>query len=757
MIYNDLKNYFIQATRQYNTFEENVPAPYIRKSFTVDTPATAEILVAACGFYELFLNGRRYTKGVLAPYISNPNHLIYYDEYRIPLEAGENVLGLLLGNGFQNNPGGYIWDFDRASFRSAPMAAVKLSYRDADGEEIVLQSDNSFCTAPSPIRFDDYRFGEHYDANFEQSGWNDRGFDDSQWKPVLKAVPPAGDLCLRTSEPIVAQGEITPVKIQKGAEGFLYDFGVEQAGVCRLCVKGAKKGQKISLIHGEVVKDGKVDLKNIWFTDSDRPWERDKELVHRDWYICRGDEEEIYVPTFTYHGFRYVEVLGITPEQADEQLLTLIPLHSDLKLRGGFSCSDPTANTLQEITLRSGISNFHHFPTDCPQREKNGWTADAALSAEFMMLNYNPENSYRQWMKNICMAQDKNGALPGIVPTDGWGFSWGNGPAWDCVLAYLPYFVYVYRGDDTPARESSGAFMSYLHYLTTRMDERGLLHFGLGDWCHAGISNPGMPKAPLEVTDTIMAMDIAGKIAFLFEEMGMEPQAQFASSVAQELKNAFRKNLIDFEAMTVKGDCQTSQAMCLYYGVFNEQEAETAFARLLEQIRAADDHLDVGVLGGRVIFHVLSQFGYSDLAYKMITRPDFPSYGYWLEQGATTLWEAFLEDEILSLNHHFWGDISAWFIKCIAGIRFNPTGKNIYEVHIKPAFLSKLSQAQGYYTAPAGKIVSAWERKGDELKLFVEVPRQIRATVFLEEGYTFQDGSTVKEVTGGTYEILAVK
>lgn len=741
---------FIKATNEFNALERKVPAPYIRKSFISDVSANAKLTVASCGFYEIYINGKKYTKGFLAPYISNPEHYIYYDEYEVPLDIGENVIGLLLGNGFQNNPGGHIWYFDKATFRSAPMVAVSLSYINSDGNEIIIKSDSSFKCSPSPIIADDYRFGEYYDANFEIPGWNEKGFDDSSWCNAIETLPPKGDLIKCSAEPIVKECEITPVEIIKDGEDFIYDFGINNTGVCRLTIDGYK-GQKIELQHAETLKDGKLFLENVWFLWEF--WERDKDIVHKDTYVCSGNGTETYMPTFTYHGFRYVKVSGISEEQATSDLLTYIVLHSDLKSRGDFKCSDDMANTLQKLTRRSDISCFHYFPTDCPQREKNGWTADAALSCEHMLLNYEPEVSYREWMHNICKAQDSKGALPGIIPTTGWGYEWGNGPAWDCVLAYLPYYTYMYRGQTDMIKESAYNFMSYLRYLKTRKDEKGLLHFGLGDWCHVGGIKP---KAPLEVTDTIMAMDIANKMSVMFDAIDLNYESSYAKDIALSFKNAIRTHLIDFDNMLVSGNCQTSQAMCLYYGVFEDGECQKAFERLLELIDKADDHIDVGVLGGRVIFHVLSMYGHSDLAYKMITRPDYPSYGNWVARGATTLWEGFWEDRFQSMNHHFWGDISAWFIKRIAGIQFNPDANDIARLDIKPSFVTDLDNAEAYHISPHGKIVSSWKRNEDSIILSLQIPEKIKANVYLEKGFVFLDGTSHKEVNTGDY-LITVK
>ncbi|MBE6651970.1 MAG: hypothetical protein E7610_00975 [Ruminococcaceae bacterium] len=742
-------NTFITATREYNTFDTPVPAYCFRRSVTAEGEVTATLRVAVCGFYDLYLNGEKITKGYLAPYISNPDDLVYADEYEITLHKGENVIGLILGNGFQNNPGGYIWDFDKASFRSAPKFALEV----CNGEtNVLLESDASFKIAPSAILADDYRFGVTYDARREIVGWNFPGFDDSAWASALLAEQPKGEIRVADVAPILTEKEIKPVSVIRNGNGYIYDFGEINAGICRLCVKG-EKGQKIELRHAEALKDGDIRLDNVWFVRDF--WERDRHIVHLDTYVCKGDGVETYEPAFVYHGFRYVRVDGITESQATPDLLTYVVLHTELNSRGDFICSDPVANKVQEITRRSILANFHHFPTDCPQREKNGWTADAALSAEAAMLNFNPERNYREWMRNICKAQSEQGSLPGIVPTGGWGFHWGNGPAWDCVLVWLPYLGYVYRGETAMIEESAEAFVAYLKYLRTRVDERGLMHIGLGDWCHTEIHKP---MSPLEVTDTIESMDIANKVAFMLDTIGMTEEADFARSEAALYRAAVREHLIDFETMTVRGECQTSQAMALHYGVFEESEKSSALDRLLDFIREAGNRMDLGVLGGRVILHVLAEAGYADLAWLLAIQQGYPSYGDLARRGATTLWESFYPANAHwtppSLNHHFWGDISAWFIKAVAGIRINPTSRDAHEVEIKPAFVRALRNASAYYDTPAGRVSSAWSRDGEEIKLTVRIPDDVRATVALSDGWHFADGETRRSATSGTYRVV---
>lgn len=761
---------FIAATREFTTFEKHIPAPYFRKSFYLNAkPKSAELSICGLGFYELYVNGKNITKGYLAPYISNPDDVTYFDEYDLTglLTEGENVLGVLLGNGMQNAPGGQIWDFHLARFRGAPKLALSFEAEDENGDEVTFVADDSFKTAPSPIWFDDLRCGVFYDARKELPGWSEPGFDDSAWSNAIVADKPRGDAEICAADPIVKSAELPPVDVRpatlapytprwdmagietpykpQNTQGFLYDFGVNTAGVYRLTINGTP-GQRVELQFCEYLEaDGSPSYANIDFYPDG--------YSQRDIYICKGDGEEEYIPSFTYHGYRYCLVMGITPAQATPGLLTCLVLHSDLKERGSFECSDAMANTLQELTRRSDLANFYYFPTDCPHREKNGWTGDAAVSCEHMTLNLSPEKSFREWLRNIRKAMADDGSLPGIVPTTGWGFAWGNGPAWDCALTYLPYYTYLYRGDTQILRENAPAIARYLNYIYTRRGEDGLIKIGLGDWLQVG-RDGGNYVAPLEFTDSVVSMSICEKAAYIFGILGLGLQQQFARGLYDELRAAVRERLVDFNTMTVTGRCQTAQAMGIFYDVFEPGEKQKAFEVLRQIIRESGDHIDVGLLGARVLFHVLSDFGESDLAFAMITREDYPSYGYWVANGATSLWEDFEPQgkRPNSLNHHFLGDISNWFITKVAGLRINPYGDNPAEVQIKPAFIAVLDYAKAHYDTVAGRVEVAWQREGEALVLKISVPSGVKGKIVLPVGYVF--GGENKKLAGTSYAVL---
>lgn len=772
---------FIKANDQMCTFDHHVNAPLFRKRFTLDkTPRWAKITICGLGFYELFVNGKNITKGPLAPYISAPDDLCYFDCYDVAdyLTEGENVIGVMLGNGMHNAFGGFIWDFEKASWRSSVKFAMTLT---ANGREL-FSADETFVTHPSPITFDDLRMGCWYDANLELPGWSEPGFDDSSWQPAQSADAPRGTPKLCEAEPIAVSAEIKPVNIFKCTGGYIYDFGVNTAGVCRLKING-RPGQKITMTHVEILMDKKPYLENISFVRPES-WDIYQKYNQKDVYICRGGEAE-FVPSFTYHGFQYVFVEGLSEDQATKDALTYLEMHSDLPVRGSFSCSDSTVNKLYEMAHRSDLANFYYFPTDCPHREKNGWTGDASMSAEHMLQWLGAEKSFAEWLANIRACQREDGAVPGIVPTGGWGFEWGNGPAWDSVIVNLPYYTYQYTGDKKIIIDNASMIMRYLHYATTQFDERGLLTIGLGDWLQPmedGTAATNSADAPLELTDSAIVFDMANKASFLFEQVGLLPQARFAAHIAGNLLNALRINLMDPKTCTAAGNCQTSQALFLALGLFKDEEIPQAKQVLLDMIHKKNDHLSSGMIGLRYLFHVLSALGESELAYAMITNDTYPGYGQWVKDGATTLYENFEKDlsfqegetaHIPSLNHHFLGDIASWFVKSLAGLRFNPNADDVRRADVCPSFVDRLAFVKAEFTAPDGKISVGWKRADrnvddfvnkirntdaggaiNTIVLSVTAPETIHGQIVLPKGYSFLRGGTCCDLEGGTYTIV---
>ncbi len=765
---------FIKATEAYATYEKPVHAPYVRKTFTLDArPEKAIVTLTSTGFYRLWVNGTELTNSRLAPGITNPDSMLFYDTYDVStyLTEGKNCFALLLGNGMSNCMGGFVWDFDKALFRSAPKLALAF---EADGKT-VFEADESFVCAPSPIYFDDLRSGEFYDATLEKDGWTLPDFDDGDWCAALHTEPARGKAVCNDTDPIVVTKELKPLKIYPGRavlldkkykyknaavlsetafyradeeeSGYVFEFAENTACVPRLKIRG-RKGQRIILQASEYCSPaGVISYEAI---ESFYPWG----FCQRDIYVCKGEGVEEYIPSFTYHGARYFLVIGADKEQITDETVTMLVQNSALAERGNFSCSDPTANALQNAARASDLANFVYFPTDCPHREKNGWTGDAAMSAEHMIQNLAVERSWKQWLKMICAEQREDGAIPGIVPTAGWGYAWGNGPVWDQVLVELPYQAYIYRGDLELFRTTATAVMRYLNYVSGRRSEDGAIRIGLGDWCHALRYGGSNHVCPLEVSDTITVIGMCRKASFLFDKCGMRVQSLFAETLGNELLAVVRERFIDYDTMTVRGACQAAQAMGLYYDIFERGERAAAYSRLLELVHEADDHFDCGMVGVRVLFRTLAAHGDAELAYKLITRESAPSYAVMIDCGMVTLAETFMHHynggNLTSLNHHFMGDISGFFIRHIAGIAVNPNRDDAAYVRVTPGFVAQLDGAKAYYDTVAGRVSVSWQRKDGEIELTVETAEGVHGEVSLPKGYAFvrKTGTSDEEMVG---------
>ena len=753
---------FIKATDKYCSVKEPIPAPIFRKTFELDGDVTSAALdIAVTGFYELYVNGENITRGLLAPYINNPDHVVYLESYDIApyLREGKNAIAVILGNGFANQDV-EGWEFNRATFRAPLRLAITSKIKTATGE-VNISSDESFKVSTSPVLFDMYRLGAVYDAREEKDGFSTPEFDDADWTFATLADAPKGKITPCRAQPIRVREELKAVKIQRQSDlyslyyksgepmkesyikdGWLYDFGINTAGACRLKIKG-ERGQKITVRHCEALCEG---LFNIGSTVTVKEGtEKTVGLLQTDVYYLRGGEEEIHFPSFTYHGFRYAFVEGITSEQATSDLLTYVVFNTDVNKRSHFECSDEVLDKLYRMTLNADLSNFHHFPTDCPHREKNGWTGDVAASAEQMLLSFDCKESLTTWLESLRCAQLDSGMLPGIAPTSGWGYKWGNGPFWDQAVVLVPYHIYKYDGDLTAARECADMTVRYIKYVHGRRDGRGLVAIGLGDWVQPRSREIGI-LAPLELTDSLTVYDIADKAEFLLRAVGRDADARFAAELRDGIRHAVKTHLIDRATATAAGACQTSQAMALYYGLFDECDKDRAYRRLIGMIEADGGHVMCGVIGLKYVFEVLLRGGDSDLALLMIRRPDEPSYGSMIERGATALCEALDVNGLNeSENHHFLGDILRVFVSLVAGLRVNPTLDNKDSLLFAPTLAKSLDYAKAEYEFTTGKALCGWQREGERVRLYADIPVGVQAR--------FEYGGISLQLNAGHFEI----
>lgn len=729
-------NKFIASTTQISTFSKPIQAPYFRKSFNLKTKDKTVLYIAVAGLYELYFNGNKITKGILAPYISNPDDLIYYDEYDITgfIQEGKNTVAVLLGNGMQNCFGGEIWNFHVAPWVNSPRFSMSI----LQGEQSILESDESFKVCNSPILLNDLRVGEHVDNRLSVNGWNAVDFDDSSWLNAIIVDSPKGEIKKCNVEPIKIEKELSAISISKVGNGYLYDFGENNAGIIRLKPK-SRRGTKIVLSFGEYLKGGTLCRENLLFEQL-----YIDDFVQKDVYICSGEQDELYESSFTYHGFRYALVEGINKEEATKEFLTYLVCHSDIKTIGTIEFDNEKLNLLQEITVRSDLSNFFYFPTDCPHREKNGWTGDIYLSAEQYMYNFDGYASFRQWLEQLRYCQLENGVVPGIIPADPLKLP-VYGPAWDGVIVELPLQMFRFTGEIKYLDENKEAIKKYIKYMADKRKENGLISFGLGDWCPVGKDSANDYDTSLEFICSAYYLKQLRESKLIFSLLGDKEFVQYSESLYEELLSKVKNNYVVDGRVTEQK--QTGLALAIKFKLLNEEEEKRAVQDLVSLIESNNSLMTVGVLGARYIFEVLAENNYVDLAYKMIMQDKFPSYGYYLNRGATALWENFYEladdnvnwtrkdgGKLSSLNHHFWGHVSGWLYKYLGGLLINPNYMNHKSVVIAPNVIDSVKKCNVTYSTKFGRCIVKYTVENGKFNLNVDIPAEIECKVVLPNG-----------------------
>lgn len=640
----------------------------LRKEFT-GKGKIHKAVMCCCGLgYGVYtINGKKVTEDVLVTPFTQYDKTVIYNTYDVTklLKKGANAVGVMLGNGFYND-NNTVWNFDKASWRSCPklLCDIAVTYDNGKTEHIVSGPD--WKADPSPITFNRMRSGQIYDARLYQKGWDEPGFDDSDWQTAKICHPPGGILKTTSAPPIRIIRTIKPVKISDN----IYDAGENISGWARIKVKG-KEGSEVLMCYGELLREGERlgDRTNIFIQS---------ELKHADKYILCGKGEEEYESSFAYHGFRYIKLTT----NAELLEITVCVVHTDLKIIGEFTASDEMLNKIHEAARRSTLTNYMDIPTDCPHREQNGWTGDAAISCEQALMNYDMKEAYRKWMMDFKDAQRPTGALPGIIPTGGWGQNWGNGPAWDSAMFIIPQQVYKNTGDSSLIELMWDNMSLYMEYMKN-MAVGYIADYGLGDWCPP----KNICLCPTAVTDTGYFYDDALMMSGFAKLLGKKDEY---SALAKEIKKAYREKFLADKDLLKS---QTFIACGLYRGMYNKKEIPEMAKRLADLVISKDYHFDCGILGMKYIFTALSENGYADIAYKAVINPTAPSYAKWMNDGETTLCEDWENENYdvdgSSHNHHMYSEVDNWFYKYIAGIRID-----VGEITIKPCFIKEIKHVK---------------------------------------------------------------
>ncbi len=691
-------------------------SPLLRKEFNITKPIkSACVYISGLGYYEMNLNGKKVGDHRLDPAFTKYDKRVLYVTYDVTnnLKSGKNAVGVMLGNGWYNVHTLEEWDFNQAPWRDEPKMIFLMNINYLDGTSETIVSDDTWKGSTGPVVLDGIRNSEYYDARLEKSGWDKADFNDSDWENAQLAKEPGGKLCAQIMPAVKVIETIKPVKITEPEENvYVFEMGVNFAGWIKLKTSGPA-GTKIKIRYNEILNSaGYIKRSETAPFIFHGPFQTDI-------YILKGEGIEEWQPRFTYYGFKYVEVTGLTEKPTLDTIEGQFA-STGFQQRGEFECSNEMFNKIQQMALRSYRSNFYGYPTDCPQREKNGWTGDAHLATEMGLYNFASAPAYTKWMNDFKDAQLENGKLPSIIPTSGWGY-WNINSAWDSAYLLIPWYMYTYCGDISILENHYDGMKLYVDLLTKTAKDN-IAEPGLGDWV------PAKTETPSElVTTSYYYIDniILAKIAKI---MGNTEDEKKYNEQAQIIKQSFNKHFYKGDGIYANGS-QTSLLTALYYGLVEDSQRQLVFDKLLQNIKANDDHLDCGIMGTKYIFNVLADNGRIDVAYKIANQKTFPSYGEWIERGATTLHEDWKSAS--SFNHIMFGDISAWFYKNIAGIKADINNPGFKHIIIEPQPVGDLKWAKAKYKCPYGEIKSEWKIENDNFELKVTIPFNTTATVLV--------------------------
>ncbi|HPU43948.1 MAG TPA: family 78 glycoside hydrolase catalytic domain [Dictyoglomaceae bacterium] len=739
-------------SKKEHKYEENAPeeapfgrtytiayAPLFRKEFMIEKKIKrARAYISGLGLYELYINGQKIGDRVLDPGQTDYNKRVLYTVYCVDsnVKMGENAIGIILGNGRYVKDYGY--DFPKLTFQ------LLIEYEDRTQEFVI--SDETWKVTYGPISMNSLYHGEIYDARKEISGWDLPKFNDKNWEEAVEVEGPLGELNSEIYPPIKIVQTLKPIKMWSPKQGlYVYDFGQNFTGWAKLYVESPGEGKEIRIRYSELVYD-----------DGTLNTATNRTALATDVYITKGDNLEIYEPKFTYHGFRYVEVSGYPRVPTLESIEGRV-VHTALEPIGEFISSNELINKIHNNIIWGQLSNFMSVPTDCPQRdERMGWMGDAQLSAEEAVFNFDMIGFYKKYLNDIKDAQKEDGSLSDVIPPY-WSLYPGD-PAWSSAYITIAWYLYKHYGDETILEDHYEGFKKYLMFLSKLAPNYTLNFYKYGDWCQPGTVRPKDFSGELVSTwyfyhDTL----ILSKIAKILNK---NEDYEYFYNLAEKIKDAFNKKFLKEKAysctpyefdqeslekaiekypeevkeimrqhFTIMSSLdmftsQTINILPLYLNMVPEEKKKEVLNTLIGDIvKVHDSHLDTGIVGTKYIFDVLTDNGYSELAYKVATQKTYPGFGYMIEEGATTLWERWeklTSTGMNSHNHIMFGSIDAWFYRVLAGIKPKEAGWN--KILFEPHPIGDLKYVKASVNTIKGPVEISWEKNENSFLLSIFIP-----------------------------------
>ncbi len=706
------------------------PSPLFRKEFTAAKKIiAATAYITAHGLYEAQINGQRVGDAYLTPGWTAYKKRLQYQTYDVThlIKNGGNAIAVTLGSGWYRGIIGFNNNINVYGKDIALLFQLDITYSDGSTESVV--SDDKWKSSTGYVVYSEIYNGETIDAAKEKKGWTLTGYDDTGWKPVKLAAFSKDVLVATQNEPVKKHETFAAVKIITTPKGeVVIDFGQNLVGWVMMKVKG-NAGDKIILSHAEV-----LDKQGNFYTENLR------NAKAQNTYILKGGEEENFEPHFTWQGFRYLMVQGY-PGEIKPENFTAIALYSAMPQTGTFNSSNALVNQLQHNIQWGQKGNFLDVPTDCPQRdERLGWTGDAQVFSRTASFNMNVNNFFTKWLKDIA-ADQQNGVVPFVIPNVLGAAT--NSAGWADAATIIPWNMYLAYGDKQILDNQYNSMKAYVESIR-RVAKNDLWNSGFhfGDWLFYRPDDDNDGRAAVTDKYLIAQCFYAQSTQLLINAakvLGKKEDVNSYSSLLQKIKDAFVKEYLTSNGRLVSGT-QTAYVLALHFDMLPESLREQAAERLADNIKNYSNHLTTGFLGTPYLCHVLTRFGYSDIAYKLLLQETYPSWLYPVKMGATTIWErwngqkpdsTFETPGMNSFNHYSYGAIGDWMYRQMVGLDTYEDGVGYKHIKVKPHIGGGFSFASASLQTYYGKLSSGWKIEADKITMDVEIPANTTATIYI--------------------------
>jgi len=741
-------------------FYKDDPAPLFRKEFVLEkTVKKARLYITGLGYYEAYLNGNRIGDSVLEPAWTNYAKHIFYSVYDVMphLQQGANCIGVNLGNGWYNPLPMRMWG--RLNLREhltigRPCFIAQLELTYADGTRKIIVSDESWKVKDGPILRNNIYLGEVYDARLEVEDWNLCDIDVSQWRSSAVAPEQDRTLVVRSLPPIRVTKTLRPSKITQPSSGiYIVDMGQNFSGWVRYKFN-APRGTRIQCRYGELLyADGTLNpmtsvCGQIKGTRKDRNGEEvlvggpgSPEIAWQaDTYTAKGNGWEIYTPRFTFHAFRYIEISGYPGDITPDMILGL-RLNSGVTEAGAFSCSNEMFNDIQTMSLWTFLSNLFSVQSDCPHRERFGYGGDIVSTHEALMLNYDMAAFYAKTVQDWSDSMLDDGMLTDTAPYVGIQYC---GVGWALVHPMLQIDLFRYYGDRRTLERQYAVSRRWLGLVQNAYPDF-IVKEGLSD--HESLNET--PPEELVTPLYFYSARLLSKMAEILERSADKKEYE---DLMARIRSAYLNRFWQEDSGQFAPGTQTSQAFGLYLGLAPEEDREKALVYLEKSIEEKQGHLTTGILGTPFMLDVLCRQGLSDIAYRIVNKRSFPSWGHMLEQGATTLWEHWeFSDDTYSHNHPMFGSVSQWFYNWLGGIQAAPDAVGFDKIIIRPQVSDGLQWVECSHDSVCGKITSSWHKKEGSIFFKIEIPVNAEAKVYLpssRNSQIFENGKRLEAAEG---------